>query len=150
MLRLNKKVEYALISLLHIDREGMSSARELAKRYMIPSAILGKVMQQLAKADLVASVKGAQGGYELLRSLETINLRHVTEAIEGPVELTACQGSDCSCDQFSLCTIREPLSHMQEKLNRFIEDIQVSELRDLQESSNLAEIQSTVERTDAV
>ncbi len=61
MLKLTKKVEYALIALVHItdQEEGkLSSAKEIAEANLIPAEILAKTLQKLAALNLVKSVKG--------------------------------------------------------------------------------------------
>ena len=58
MLRMSKKVEYALIAMVemtyHKDTE-LITAKEIAKRYHIPQEILGKVLQALyqTEADII-------------------------------------------------------------------------------------------------
>ena len=55
MLKLSKKVEYGLISLMHMDSAqngDLATARELSDLYDIPAELLGKVLQSLAKGHL--------------------------------------------------------------------------------------------------
>lgn len=130
MLKLNKKVEYGLMALLHMDGLELSSVREIADAHNIPGAVLGKVMQMLAHKDLIESTLGAHGGYRLKRPLEEMNLMQVHEAIEGPVHLTCCQEGEQHCDQFSLCSIKGPMRQVQVKLLQFISDLMLSDFRE--------------------
>ena len=134
MLKLNKKVEYGLMALLHMDGRELSSVREIADAHNIPGAVLGKVMQMLAHQDVIESTLGAHGGYRLKRPLEEINLLQVHEAIEGPVHLTCCQEGDHHCDQFSLCSIKGPMRQVQGKLLQFITDLMLSDFREDQKA----------------
>lgn len=132
MLKLNKKVEYALISVIHMDSLGHSdlvTARELALRYNIPGEILGKVLQSLVRARIIESVQGPKGGYRLLLALEKINLGDVIEAIDSPVYFVTCQEDPDSCSQYVACNIRNPVSVVQARLSRFIREIPLSALR---------------------
>lgn len=132
MLQLNKKVEYGLIAILHLDSmqsSGLATAKEVAEQYRIPPELLGKVLQKLAKQQIVESVHGAKGGYRLTKPLEQLTLGHVIEALEGPVQLTRCQDEPASCDQFCACNIREPVMRIQIQLTRFINHIQLSSFR---------------------
>ena len=77
MLKITRKVEYALIALRHLqaNKEGqLSSAKEIAETYGIPQELLAKILQRLAREDIIISVKGAAGGYKLVTDPNTINM----------------------------------------------------------------------------
>ena len=113
MLRLSKKSDYALISMKHLAMRqhagGSASAREIAEAYDIPLELLAKILQRLVRARLLLSVQGTRGGYRLSRSPGSITVADVIQAVDGPVTMTACSPSDHECDQFSKCSIRDPL-----------------------------------------
>jgi len=76
--------------------------QEIAERLMASSHHLAKVMQRLAKAELVNSTRGPQGGFRLADSAESMRLITIFEAIEGPISEGGCllgepicEGSDC-------------------------------------------------------
>ncbi|MFP4474157.1 MAG: RrF2 family transcriptional regulator [Desulfatibacillaceae bacterium] len=54
------------------------------------AAHLSKVLQRLAKAGLVTSIRGPRGGFVLSRAPEAVTLLQVYEAIEGPLRFTDC------------------------------------------------------------
>ncbi len=123
MLTLSKKVEYALMAVLHMARQpasGLTTAKEIADRYAIPGELLGKVLQALARARLIASTQGARGGYHLQRDLGQITLGEVVEAVEGPVVLARCQEDPAHCGQFHACTIKEPIQQIHDQLVRYL------------------------------
>ena len=122
MLKLSKKVEYALISLLHIadSDDGCISSREIAEHYQIPPEMLGKVLQTLKRHDLIDSIQGIKGGYSLSRDLSKINLGQVVEAVDGPVYITPCACEENSCVQESNCNIKSPVIHFQAQLEKLI------------------------------
>jgi Rrf2 family protein len=132
MLMLSKKVEYALISLLHMAeaRGGdLVTAKELSERYNIPADLLGKVLQALARSGIVEAVHGARGGYRLNRAIEAIRLGEVIETQEGPIHLARCQENPDSCDQFHHCNIKEPVLQIHEQLQNFINGISLASFR---------------------
>ena len=65
-------------------------SREIAGTLRSSEAHLSKVMQRLAKAGLVSSMRGPKGGFVLKRSAREISLLEVYEAIEGRLEETKC------------------------------------------------------------
>ena len=126
MLTLSKKVEYALIALLHMARKpalDLATAKEMADRYAIPSELLGKVLQSLARGKLISSTHGSRGGYQVQRPLQSITLGEVIEAVEGPVMLTRCQEDPSLCGQYHACTIKEPIQQIHEQLVRYVHGI---------------------------
>jgi Rrf2 family protein len=76
------------------------SAREMASALKVSSHHLSKVMQRLARAGLVDSVRGPHGGFRLAQRSSEISLLRIYEAVEGtfPLEQAcllhkpACQG----------------------------------------------------------
>jgi len=113
MLRLSKKSDYALISMKHLAMRQVagasSSAREIAEAYDIPLELLAKVLQRLVRSRLLVSVQGTRGGYRLSRASGAITVADVIQAVDGPLTVTACSPSDHDCDQYSRCSIRDPL-----------------------------------------
>ena len=131
MLRLSKKSDYALIALkdLALSAPGTSSsAREIARRYEIPTELMAKVMQRLAKRELVASHQGTRGGYILARPASQISVADVIQAIDGQVTVTACSEDDETCEQYSKCTIRDPLWRLKDRIVEFLTALTIHEL----------------------
>jgi len=91
MLKLTRKADYGLIALRHLarNREG-ASAKEIAAVYGIPTPLLAKVLQKLARNGLLTAAYGTNGGYRLARDPRTINALEVVRAIDGPIVLTSC------------------------------------------------------------
>jgi Rrf2 family protein len=113
MLRLSKKADYALMAMKHLatrnDAAGSCSAREISESYEIPLELLAKVLQRLVRSRLLQSVQGTRGGYRLGRPAATIPVAEVIQAVDGPVTVTACSPNDHRCEQYSKCSIRDPL-----------------------------------------
>ena len=68
MLALTKRTGYALVAMAHLAKlpDGeLSSAREIAEQFGVPSSLLMNVLKDLASAGYVESVRGARGGYRL-------------------------------------------------------------------------------------
>jgi len=122
MLKLTKKADYGLIAMRHLAEHptmGSCSAKDLAELYSIPQEALAKILQRLAKAKLLVSQKGTDGGYVLARNPREISALEVIRAIEGPLFLTSCSTQKGDCGQSHSCTVREPLL----KVSRTIEEV---------------------------
>jgi len=112
MLRLSRKADYALIAMKHLalrPDQAASSAREIAEQYDIPVELMAKVLQRLAREGLLASHQGTRGGYQLSRPPAKISVADVIQAVDGPLTVTACSTEEENCDQYSKCSVRDPL-----------------------------------------
>lgn len=131
MLRLSKKADYALMAAKHLSMrpDGASaSAREMAEAYDIPLELLAKVLQRLVRARVLVSVQGTRGGYRLGRSATTIAVVDVIQAVDGPVTVTACSPDDHRCDQYSKCSIRDPLWKIRGRILEALTTVTIAEL----------------------
>jgi len=118
VVRLSKRVEYGLIAIRHIaaqSRDGIVTAKEIADRYQIPYELLAKVLQRLSRSGLISSHQGVHGGYALAKNPNDVTVSMIISAIEGAsMGIAQCMtdGPE-SCDVFSVCTIKSPLSKVQ-------------------------------------
>ena len=74
------------------------SATALADDTGIPLPTTQKLMGQLAANGLLRSHRGAGGGFVLARAADAISLADIVEAVEGPIAMTMCSGSDEASD----------------------------------------------------
>ena len=112
MLKLTKKVEYALISLVHISKQEdnvNSSAKQIADKYFIPGEILAKILQQLASLDMIRSIKGPKGGYQLSCDINNINRKPQPGYWAGYEELED-EGMDMEQDEEEVTADEEYIS----------------------------------------
>jgi len=130
MLRLSKKSDYALISMKHLAMrpDASSSAREISESYDIPLELLAKVLQRLVRARLLVSVQGTRGGYRLARQAAQISVADVIQAVDGPVTVTACSDTDHNCDQYTKCSIRDPLWKIKNRIIDALTTVSVAEM----------------------
>jgi Rrf2 family protein len=133
MLRLSKKADYALMAMKHLAARhdagaSSSSAREIAETYEIPLELLAKVLQRLVRARLLVSVQGTRGGYRLGRLPATIPVADVVQAVDGPVTVTACSPDDHRCEQYSKCSIRDPLWKIRGRIVEMLHTLSLADL----------------------
>ncbi len=84
---ISQTAEYALRAAVLLARaEGNAlTTPELAEVSKIPAHYLAKILQDLRRAGVVASQRGAQGGFVLTRPATDINVLEVVNAID-PIE----------------------------------------------------------------
>ena len=131
MLRLSKKADYALIAMKHLAQKAgapSTSAREIAEQYDIPIELLAKVLQRLVRTGLLASTQGTRGGYTLSRAPKLISVADVIQAIDGPFTVTACSSDNNDCEQYSKCSVRDPLWQIRERIVAALGTVTLSEM----------------------
>jgi len=80
------KVDYGLRALLSLAAAGAPrTADSLAADQGLPPRFLGAILADLRRAGLVASQRGAEGGYRLARPPSEIYLAEVIRALDGPL-----------------------------------------------------------------
>jgi Rrf2 family protein len=133
MLKLTKKADYGLMAMRHLSEhasEGAFSAKDVADAYGIPPEALAKILQRLAKAGLLTSQHGINGGYTLARDPKSISAFEVIKAIDGPLFITSCVTVRGECGQSNRCTIREPLRKVNESIEQVLRNIKISQMQE--------------------
>jgi len=86
-MKVSAKTEYACVAMLELaSRFGSGEPvriRTIAERHGVPPRFLVQILLQLKGAGLVASTRGAAGGYHLLKPPGEVSLGEVMEVIEG-------------------------------------------------------------------
>lgn len=147
MLKLTKKADYALMAMKHLAEQASGSSRsakDVADAFGIPPEALAKILQRLAKAGLLQSQHGINGGYTLGRPAHTISAFEVIQAIDGPLFITSCVTTRGECDQTDRCNIREPLRKVNESIEAVLKRIKISHMREEEEES-LGEVRKAAE-----
>jgi FeS assembly SUF system regulator len=106
MLRLSRLTDYAVVALVHLGRSDLvETSPGIAAAIGLPEPTVAKVLKALANHGLVASSRGARGGYRLSKSLAEIPVADVILAIDGPIALAACVDGAVGCESQSLCPV---------------------------------------------
>ena len=135
MLKINKKVEYALIVLKHMtssDANPLTQAREICDLYNTPFDTTAKVMQQMNQSGFFDSHKGAKGGYNLKVDLNNISYYRLVEIIEGKKSAMDCVENNCNL--INSCNIVSPITKLNKHLTYFFQGLSLEEL--LNQKSN--------------
>ena len=140
MLRLTKKADYGLMALKYLAEQvhasgnvaasgnAAASAKAIAEAYHIPPQLLAKILQTLARAGLLVSHAGTNGGYALARSARDISAFEVIRAIDGPLFITSCITIHGTCDLHGTCTIKEPLRKVNDSITDLLSGLSIADL----------------------
>ncbi len=87
-MRVTAKVDYAVratIEMAAAEPPGPVKGERIARAQGIPVKFLENILAELKRAGLVASRRGAEGGYWLARPPAEISVADVIRAVEGPL-----------------------------------------------------------------
>jgi Rrf2 family protein len=130
MVKFSKKLEYSLIALRHISdaEDKITSVRDISEKYNIPHDLLAKIMQRLKRECILESVQGINGGYRLLKKLSEISLHDLYSFVESSTSIVECMHEDTNtCYINDNCTIKDPLSKMQDEFENILKNKMVSD-----------------------
>jgi Rrf2 family protein len=85
--RITAKVDYAVRAVIELAAADPPQVKgeQLAERQSIPLKYLENILADLRRAGLVASQRGADGGYRLALPAASINVADIIRAVEGPL-----------------------------------------------------------------
>jgi Rrf2 family protein len=91
---LTKTSEYALRSIVYLAIEAAEGKKigikEIATELELPLHFIGKILQDLVRKGLIASLKGPNGGFYLNRPANNITLMDVVRVIDGTEAFKRC------------------------------------------------------------
>ena len=122
-----READYAVRCVVEVARTGRTSAAQVARVQGISPTFLGKIVQSLAKAGILATRRGVGGGISLAKPAEEFTLLQVIEAVEGPLCINDCLQSPSQCGHVSSCPAYPYLWEAQARLRETL-DVSFAEL----------------------
>lgn len=130
MLRISKLTDYATVLMAqlldHSDRP--HSATLLAEQTRLELPTTAKVLKTLARAGLVESVRGVNGGYRLITPADQISVAAIIRAMEGPIALTECGLAPGLCSREHDCHLRGNWQRIGETVEQALEAMTLADL----------------------
>lgn len=129
MLRMSKLTDYGTVVLSQLaNKGGVVSAAAVAAGTGLALPTVSKVLKRLTRAGLVVSVRGAHGGYGLARPAAEISAAEIIDALEGPVAITECAGSDSRCELEPHCRVGSAWQRINVAIRHALGDVSLSDL----------------------
>ncbi|MGI6584432.1 MAG: Rrf2 family transcriptional regulator [Gracilibacteraceae bacterium] len=110
---------------------GPMPLKEVAQRQQLSETYLEQIIAHLKKGGLVTSIRGAQGGYELIRKPEEISVGEIIRTLEGPLAPAECVLDDePECTKAEYCVTRLIWEKIMESINNVIDSITLNDMVD--------------------
>ncbi|MBK8914984.1 MAG: Rrf2 family transcriptional regulator [Phycisphaerales bacterium] len=106
---LSQSVGYAAAALGYVAAAGGKAllVKEMAEACDIPAAYLAKIINALARKQVVLTQRGVGGGVTLARPAEKITLYELCEALDDPIVLRRCMLGTAQCSDDRACPAHE-------------------------------------------
>lgn len=134
MLKLSKKVEYALLAAQYMSSKNdddLATAKQMAIDLQISFEFLSKCLQLMMKKNLIQSQQGIKGGYFLTKSSEQISLWDIINAVDEKVGIVECSvhyNNGNKCEREYSCEIKDPMVIIQKKINNIFKTTSLKDL----------------------
>jgi len=131
MMQVSRKVDYALRAAIYLSLQKEvrpASVKEIATHRRIPQKFLEKIIQDLIRAGIVRSHRGAHGGYTLARTADRVSFRDVIEAVDGPISINVCVNERPECSILASCNMQRVWQEGQRRMLEFFADTTLADL----------------------
>lgn len=129
-MRLTTRGRYAVTALLDLalqPAEQTITLAEIAVRQSISVAYLEQLFAKLKRQGLVASVRGANGGYYLARPAASITVLEIIEAVNETVDATRCDHQG-NCQNGAMCLTHDLWHNLSLHIADYLANISLDDL----------------------
>ena len=124
--------EYAILSLIVLSKSTSPLDSEtLSRELLISKSFLAKILQALAKNNILKSYKGVNGGFVLERNPREISLLDIMSCVEGKAPAVfdcASSTKDCPSDKAEVCSLWPFLNKLQGKIDFFLAELTLADI----------------------
>ena len=129
----SKTCEYAIRASIFIATQSYHDKRvtvkDIAERIDSPQSFTAKIHQILAKNNLVHSVKGIGGGFEIPKEIMSqINLSQIVKAIDGDSLFTCCGLGLGKCSEIHHCSVHGKFKEIRSEIVDMLNKTNLEEL----------------------
>lgn len=129
----SRACEYGIRSLIFITMKSIKGERmnltEISQAIDSPPAFTAKILQKLVKGNIVTSIKGPHGGFEISKeAIERVRLSHVVEIIDGDSVYKACGIGLDECNALRPCPLHDRFTAVRSELREMLEETTLKEL----------------------
>ena len=146
-MKLTAKGRYAVTAMLDLavhEGKGPISLADISERQGISLSYLEQLFAKLRRNDLVKSVRGPGGGYELSRSSDAIFVAQIIDSVDENVDATRCKGR-ADCQHGDTCLTHELWSDLSNQIHQFLSSIDLASIVAKREVQQRAERQQGVQ-----
>jgi len=129
----SKACEYGIKAAIFIATKSYEgkrvSPKEISAEIDSPQAFTAKILQALVKHNIINSVKGAYGGFEIDKTnIGNVKLSQIVNAIDGDSIYSGCGLGLEKCDENHPCPVHNKFKGVRDELKHMLEETNLEEL----------------------
>ena len=130
-MRISTRGSYALEAVMAIalcPADQTVSIREISERTKISDNYLEQIFSLLRKNNIIASSRGAYGGYKLAQNASLISVGDVLRATEKSISPVSCVEDKGSCERSASCITRNTWCRLSDVISGTVDSMSIADL----------------------
>ena len=128
-MKLSSKGRYAVRIMAELAKsDAFISVSELSKKQGISVKYTEKIINILLKGNLIMSVRGASGGYRLLRKPEEYSIREILSVTDDLPKLAPCLEHGATCERMKVCAGITCWEKLDSLITNYLEEVKLSDI----------------------
>lgn len=129
----SKACEYGIKASTYIALQSLKekrvSLKEIAEEIDSPIAFTAKILHKLAKSNILESVKGPAGGFQIPREkIDSIKFADIVYAIDGDAIYRGCALGFKECNALKPCPLHEKFVGIRDNLQSMLQNTSLYEV----------------------
>jgi Rrf2 family protein len=130
----SKACEYGIRAVIYIwsqDSKGKKiGIKDICKEIDAPEFFTAKILQSLARQDVISSAKGPNGGFYMEKEQEKLTLFDLVNAIDGDKIFEGCGLGLKVCSEKNPCPIHDQFKSIRDQLKVMLSTTSIKDLAD--------------------
>src|SRR5689334_14322657 len=124
-MRLTTKGRFAVTAMIDLamhNGEGPVTLSEISERQKISLSYLEQLFGKLRRQELVSSVRGPGGGYNLAKPGDKVSVADIITAVDEPIDATQCGGRE-NCRDEQKCITHDLWTDLNRHIFDYLRDV---------------------------
>jgi len=129
-MRLTTKGRFAVTAMVDLamrQNRGPVTLAAISERQHISLSYLEQLFGKLRRHQLVSSVRGPGGGYNLAQPPQGISVADIVSAVDEPMDATQCAGKE-NCHDDKRCMTHDLWATLNEKMHEYLASVTLADL----------------------
>ena len=129
-MRLTTKGRFAVTAMIDLAmRDGRKpvTLADISERQKISLSYLEQLFGKLRRRELVSSVRGPGGGYQLVKKTDEVSVADIIRAVDEPIDATQCGGRE-NCKDERKCLTHDLWASLNDKIFDYLNSVTLAQL----------------------
>ncbi|MEO8718603.1 MAG: Fe-S cluster assembly transcriptional regulator IscR [Burkholderiales bacterium] len=139
-MRLTTKGRFAVTAMVDLamrQTRGPVTLAAISERQHISLSYLEQLFGKLRRRNLVSSVRGPGGGYNLAQRAADVSVADIVTAVDEPLDATQCGGKE-NCADEKRCMTHDLWATLNTKMHEYLSSVSLADLVEHQSGKHVA------------